>query len=132
MLNTAKVINCVICGKEIEAKSHNKKYCQECSVIVRNRRKPKKVFEPKQAQCLSCKKSYTVTQEWRSTEFCCDACRATYRWRQKFGDPTPAKTLSDWAREARACGLDYGTYRGLIECGRTFEELQQLYGWRRF
>lgn len=37
----------------------------------------------------------------------------------------PTKTLSDWAREAAECGLDYGNYRALIERqGKTFEELK--------
>ena len=37
------------------------------------------------------------------------------------------KTLADWCREADECNLDYGTYRGLIQSGRTHEELKGLY-----
>ena len=36
----------------------------------------------------------------------------------------PVKTLDDWAREARECNLDYGTYRALIAAGKTFEQLK--------
>ncbi len=34
------------------------------------------------------------------------------------------KKLSEWAREAQACDLDYGTYRALIESGKTLEEIK--------
>ena len=37
----------------------------------------------------------------------------------------PIKTLDDWCREAAECGLDYGTYRTLVEAqGKTFAELK--------
>ena len=36
----------------------------------------------------------------------------------------PVKTISDWAREADECNLDYGTYRALIAQGKTFEQLK--------
>lgn len=36
----------------------------------------------------------------------------------------PDKSLDDWAREAAECGMDYGTYRALIEHGKTFDELK--------
>lgn len=126
MSSTAKVINCAICGKEVESRTHNRKYCDACSIIVRNKRKPVKVVAPpvEEAQCLNCKKTYRVTPNWSSSEFCCDACRVNYRWRQKYGKPYPEKTLGDWLKEAQACGLDYGTYRGLLMQGKTFEELK--------
>ena len=121
MSSIVKVINCAICGKEIETKTHNRKYCEDCSIIVRNKRTPVKVVNPvREAQCLNCKKSYTVTQEWRSPDFCCNTCKTNYYWKRKFGKPDPEKTLDDWVREADACGLDYGAYRGMIEhCGKN-------------
>lgn len=42
----------------------------------------------------------------------------------------PVKKLEDWEREARECGVDYGTYRGLVTVfGKTKEEIKaQLVG----
>lgn len=124
MSSTSKMIKCIICGKEIEATTQNRRYCRECAIDVRNKRKPDSAPIKKETQCLNCGKTYRITGEWRSPNFCCDACGVNYRWKQKHGKTTPEKTLSDWANEAKACELDYGTYRGLIASGKTFEELK--------
>lgn len=60
-------------------------------------------------------------------DFCCYTCRTNYQWKQKHPSPEPVKSLGAWNAEAKACGLDYGTYRGLIECGKTFEELKMKF-----
>lgn len=41
----------------------------------------------------------------------------------------PVKTVADWEREADECGIDYGTYRGLVTVfGKTKEEIKAMYG----
>lgn len=84
-------------------------------------------------KCAYCGENFLTfnkAQKYCSTE-CCKANQKNlnaYRTRKQHYEPTvtilPRKTLSEWELEARACRLDYGNYRGLIEkCGRTFEEL---------
>ena len=86
-------------------------------------------------KCLNCGKEFKTFRFWQ--KFCSEKCGKSYR-REKFvkpeNEPKPApkpkpkqyKTLSDWAREADECNLDYGTYRGLITAGKTFEELKAV------
>lgn len=39
---------------------------------------------------------------------------------------TQPKSLDDWCREASLCNLDYGTYRALIQAGKSFDDLHKL------
>lgn len=52
------------------------------------------------------------------------SCRFDVQKKVDEAQGKPVKTLDDWAREARQCNLDYGTYRALIATGRTFEQLK--------
>ena len=60
-------------------------------------------------------------------KFCSPQCAGRYQ-RKKKTEPPPVipvdRTFDDWIREADECNLDYGTYRGLITAGKTFDELK--------
>ena len=72
--------------------------------------------------CLCCGEPLKYGQK----KFCSLACRGRYQ--SKGFVPAPPKpkrkTLERWALEARECNLDYGTYRRLIESGKTYGELR--------
>ena len=62
-------------------------------------------------------------------KFCSRACIGQYHSKgfvpPEFPPPpTASKSLERWALEARECNLDYGTYRRLIESGKTYGELR--------
>lgn len=60
------------------------------------------------------------------SKYCTEKCGILYR--KSGGTSAPPKpkrkTLERWALEARECNLDYGTYRRLIESGKTYAELR--------
>ena len=86
---------CVICGKEFKPCNYLQKYCSpECYMVSEKKRNRRKAIE-----------------------------RVKPKPKPKT-KPKPAKTLEQWAREAAECNLDYGTYRGLIQLGKTYEELK--------
>lgn len=49
-----------------------------------------------------------------------DTLRNRFRVKNEIVD----KPMDEWIREARECDLDYGTYRTLIEQGKTFEQVK--------
>lgn len=73
--------------------------------------------------CRNCGKEFKPRS--RAQVFCCRACYGGYKLsrRKPVEKKYSGKTLSEWVREATACNLDYGTYRALIERGKTYEEL---------
>ena len=89
------VKKCAFCGKRFETYNNVKKYCSPDCADKSRYEQVKKYHAQQKVQNLTNK--------------------AIER---------PPKKLDDWAREAFACGLDYGTYRSLIERGKTFEELK--------
>lgn len=48
----------------------------------------------------------------------------TSRNRLRIKNEIVGKPMDEWIREASECGLDYGTYRTLIEQGKTFEQVK--------
>ncbi len=93
-------------------------------------------------KCLQCGKEFTLHPNHLNQLYCSNECKkkanaehAKARRRKlaerrhiypvKAETPKPqGKTLAEWCREADECNLDYGTYRGLVEQGHTFDELK--------
>ena len=96
-------------------------------------------------KCDSCQREFDTKFTWQ--HYCCEACRLKeqvrryqdYRSARKKtltvkkslaaeamlkATGQPVKSLPDYCREAAECGLDYGTYRGLLAQGKTFDELK--------
>ncbi|MBR1804805.1 MAG: hypothetical protein IJ774_00305 [Selenomonadaceae bacterium] len=86
---------CERCGTQFD-ETHFAKYCPACRPIVKNTRLPERI----------------------------KLNQAVIRNRVDEAQGKTVKTISDWAREADECNLDYGTYRALIAAGRTFEQLK--------
>ncbi len=88
------------CGKEFTPKTYNHIYCStRCSDIARERR--------------HCRYDYISKP-----------CVPKFKAKPQPKHTKSTKTLEQWAREAAECNLDYGTYRGLIQLGKTYEELK--------
>ena len=74
-------------------------------------------------KCPQCGKEFIPVSAHQ--KFCCYACGDRYRHgRPKPKPKSKGKSLDDWAREAAECNLDYGTYRALIQQGKSFDELK--------
>ena len=67
------------------------------------------------SKCIFCGRDFEPTPSAPHRKYCSIAC---------YDRSKSLKTLNDWIREAEECNLDYGTYRGLIEQGKTFAELK--------
>lgn len=94
-------MKCAFCGKDFAPRNATQKYCSpDCYNAVHKiqARDYKLLRQQSPAQ----KRAQDVTD------------KATKR---------PTKSLDDWAREAFACGLDYGTYRALVAQGKSFEQI---------
>ena len=89
---------CAICGKDFETRYACRKYCSDACYRKKDRRR---------------------SREYRSPRI---------KNKVEQAADKPVKTLDDWAREARECNLDYGTYRALIDAGKTLEEIKAIYG----
>ena len=112
---------CPCCGDEFFAATHNKKFCSpQCA--GRYRRKEE------QRICEFCGKPFLLQKNNPAQKFCSLKCYHAARTKPK--EPPPAvpvdRTWDDWIREADECNLDYGTYRGLIKMGKTFDELKAV------
>lgn len=142
---------CSRCGKEFYSPSFKPKqvkYCDSCRVEVhreqarasRERLKENEHairYKPVKRVCEVCGKEY---EGFPTSKYCAECSikvrreQSTQRYRrpkQEKPEPPalnkPEKTLDDWLREARACNLDYGSYRSLVEKGgMTFEEIKAL------
>ena len=60
-------------------------------------------------------------------KYCGRECYANSRkknYEPQEPETKTGKPLEQWVSEARECNLDYGTYRALIESGRTYSELK--------
>ena len=93
-------------------------------------------------RCPICGKNFTLRADHPNQLYCSKPCAAKanaenarakrrklaarcYIRPTNIETPKPqGKSLADWCREADECNLDYGTYRGLIEQGHTFDELK--------
>lgn len=117
-------VMCAYCGKIFETKTTAKKYCsdkcREASYEQRRYEKP-----PIKKRCEECGREFETrlsTQRYCSQQCAkiCNKPKSTAKSQTRRHD----KTLADWCKEAAECNLDYGTYRGLIEAGKTFDELK--------
>lgn len=67
------------------------------------------------AKCIFCGREFRPSQNTPLRKYCSIDC---------YNRCKEPKTLDDWIREAAECNLDYGTYRGLVEQGKTYAELK--------
>ena len=123
---------CTVCHSVFEAKTANQKYCSTacCDVATYERRKERlknKQLTHRKA-CEYC--GYLFKPRCESTRFCSKKCYTEWRRREKDSNPAeppvPGKPFFTWVKEAAECNLDYGTYRGLIAQGKTFDMLKAL------
>ena len=109
-----RLITCAECGKLFNPTTPNQQYCSQACRDNANT-----------TTCLHCGKLFIAHDSL--TLFCSRACYNEFR-KRKASSPNKqlfgGKTLGQWIQEATACNLDYGTYRGLIAAGKTFEELK--------
>lgn len=107
-----RLITCAECGKTFCTDAPNQLYCSSTCRDNANT-----------TTCLHCDKLFIAHDSL--SIFCSRKCYAEYRRRKhKVNVKHQDKSLSEWVREAQECNLDYGTYRGLIELGKSFEELK--------
>ena len=141
---------CSRCGEEFYSPSFKPKqvkYCDSCRVKVhreqiraaRERLKENEHairYKPVKRVCEVCGKEY---EGFPTSKYCAE-CRIKVKHEQssrRYRRPSPQKPdkenataikpekpLEEWIREARACNLDYGTYRALIAAGNTFDQLK--------
>ena len=117
-------MKCPYCGREFKPPSNNpaQKFCSRfCYERHRSGGLPQKRTET----CAYCGRKFTPPKGNLGQKFCSASCYKKHR----LGIPlqktkTETKPLEQWAKEAVACNLDYGTYRTLINSGKTFEELK--------
>lgn len=134
MASKLKPRECLNCHKQFQPNVASQKFCSsKCQ-----RQYYKKVFVVKvtrrERECLQCHKKFVTG--YYNQKFCSQLCAINYK-REECKTPKPEpvakperKSLSEWAREARECNLDYGTYRKYIEQGKTFDELKATVGSR--
>lgn len=105
---------CAECGKTFSPVAPNQQYCSQACRDNAN-----------STTCLHCGKLFIAHDS--QTLFCSRDCYNNFR-KRKSASPNKqlfdGKTLGQWIQEAMNCNLDYGTYRGLIAAGKTYEELK--------
>ena len=111
------IVHCQ-CGKKIEAKHSNKKYCDECLKA----RRVKQVMESQKRKnkvikliCPVCKTEFIYSRDHKS--YCSEECREKAKYDKKYiSEKITAKkemALSDFSKNliaARQAGLSYGKY----------------------
>lgn len=137
-------MKCLFCGEEFTPCKFNpyQKYCSEqCAKKSYAAQHRKQTLEQSRIKkCLICGKEFTLHPNHLNQLYCSKECAAKANSskarakRRKLANhcyisPTKiekpqGKTLADWCREADECNLDYGTYRGLIAQGKSFDELK--------
>ena len=121
---------CVVCGKKFYSRHNSKKCCSEACSKENARQRNKEYFyrqflgeretDQTKQKCRHCGKEFIPT---RQGQVYCDAkCYDADRRRLKKSEHK--SQINEMARQAKECNLDYGTYRGLIAWGMTFEELK--------
>ena len=129
---------CPVCHSIFEVNSATQKYCSThcCDVAAYERTKERKKRAPLPLKtCEFCGKPFNPKCSY--TRFCSRDCYSAARKKQtallheraaelELNPPVPRKPFFTWVKEARECNLDYGTYRGLIEQGKSFDELKAL------
>lgn len=101
-------MKCAYCEKEFVPKVPHQKFCND---ICRNRYHYQKSYEMCREQILAKHNAYNRKKK-------------AEREAEKRAQELLKKSLEEWCREAQECNFDYGTYRALIENGKTFEELK--------
>lgn len=135
-----RTVKCAVCGKQFTQRTGTEMFCsRECRNEAMRLRQQKYDAQKSKAKCSVCGKEFYSPSG--NGKYCSSECRRkgrtkdslSARARNNAQDLTnkavqrPTKTLDDWAREAFACGLDYGTYRAMIDRGKTFAELKAQY-----
>ena len=110
---------CVHCGKEFETGWPWQVHCsRDCADKARYQRARTAAIAKAEAKAeAAAAKAAAKAAAAAKAEAKAEAAAA------KAAAPAK-KTLSEWAREAEECNLDYGTYRAMIAQGRTYEELK--------
>ena len=101
-------MKCAYCKKEFVPKVAHQKFCND---ICRNRYHHQKSYEMYREQILAKQNAYRCKKK-------------AEREAKERAQELLKKQLSEWISEAAECNLDYGTYRRLVEQGKTFEELK--------
>lgn len=133
---------CAYCGSEFAAEKSTRQYCSRECARKANREKQRAKYLDKVAKrieqelieppewelplpvCRNCGKEFKPDNSKQI--YCSRKCYREYRWPKKNPSTKKfdGKTLGQWIQEAMNCNLDYGTYRGLIAAGKTYEELK--------
>ena len=139
---------CKICGREFTLKTPFQKCCSaECS--EENKRQLSREREAGlraaikaldkavpviyKKTCVRCGCEFTATVPTK--QYCSKEClllarqarNAEQRRRlQQPKKPARVSEINEIARQAAECNLDYGTYRGFLNMGKTYEELKAL------
>ena len=101
-------MQCAYCEKEFVPKVPHQKFCND---ICRNRYHYQKSYGKYREQILAKHNAYKRKKK-------------AEREAKERAQELAKKSLEEWCREAAECNLDYGTYRGLIAQGKSFEELK--------
>ena len=73
-------------------------------------------------KCRQCGVTFYTNNMER--QFCTPRCEVAFKVCRARANETREQRLNRLAREARECGLDYGTYRAMLGLGKTYEELR--------
>ena len=135
---------CDYCGETYEVRNSRQRFCswdcgkayQRSAFTAAYRDQNGLTLQVK--TCPTCGKNFETIRT--DKKYCSYDCQhvankksiAFKRMQEKIAkaEGKPTKTLSDWEREARECNLDYGTYRGLIAAGKTYDELKAMFAER--
>ena len=137
-----EIRKCEYCGEEYEAKNPQQKFCSTACSKEYWRRNYASTYRDKSGLtlqvkiCPTCGKTFETFRT--DKKYCSETCHGKtiskkieierqQAPQQATKEVKPKKKMADWEREARDCNLDYGTYRGLIAAGKTFDELKALY-----
>ena len=109
-------MKCLQCGREFKPPSNRltQKFCSRACY-----ERYRAVFKPR--KCACCGRVFTPMNGKLHQMFCSQACREKF---QSEKLKKKSKPLELWTKEAAECNLDYGSYRALINAGKTFEELK--------
>lgn len=134
---------CAFCGKEFAPKNSNQKFCSsDCyrqslrSVTIVTIKKcanpncgqefitknPAKKFCSRKCQDIC----YRPIQRQKQREYRKNTASTFSKQRDSNIKRKLGKTIEQWLAEAKQCNLDYGTYRALINSGKSFSDLQAI------
>ena len=125
MIQETVLRECAFCGMKFFPHTNNQKFCStQCAdKSYHGFTKP----DLSERKCAACGKLFIPNIHHHTHQkFCSRDCSIAYHKRNKRAPcvETKEKSISDWVLEARQCNLDYGTYRALINLGKSFDELK--------